>query len=338
MRPQSPEIRFAPRDRLLVLAPHPDDETLASGELIQLALAAGAHVRVLFVTDGENNPWPQRWMEMRLWINAAARRRWGERRRGEAVAALKVLGDGAITFRFLGFADQSVTAALMDDDALLVALAAEVTGFAPTHLVAPALGDRHPDHSALHILSELALLQTGHSCVRLTYLVHGPGRGYGESSAAQERQQRKLEALACHASQLGLSRGRLQRIARAPERFAIAAWTPTSSSAGEADRLRIAMDVGVGSSLRHHILVVVAGEQGIWRARVRLPLLPRAGMSLEVLGDSPLQLHLDGGMIVIPCPSGAGKISNAWMKLHRREPRLVVFDKQTWQALVRVDC
>ncbi len=42
---------LASTDRLLVFAPHPDDETLATGELIQTALAAGASVRVIFATD-----------------------------------------------------------------------------------------------------------------------------------------------------------------------------------------------------------------------------------------------------------------------------------------------
>ena len=38
---------------LLVLAPHPDDETLACGGVMQAALAAGLAVRVIVVSDGE---------------------------------------------------------------------------------------------------------------------------------------------------------------------------------------------------------------------------------------------------------------------------------------------
>ena len=53
-------LTFRASDRLLVFAPHPDDETIATGELIQLAIAAGVAVRVVFATDGDNNPWPQR--------------------------------------------------------------------------------------------------------------------------------------------------------------------------------------------------------------------------------------------------------------------------------------
>ena len=44
-------------DRVLVLAPHPDDESLACGGIIQRALARGARVRIVFLTYGDNNEW-----------------------------------------------------------------------------------------------------------------------------------------------------------------------------------------------------------------------------------------------------------------------------------------
>nr|MBP6330775.1 PIG-L family deacetylase [Dokdonella sp.] len=50
-----PQIEIDPCDRVLVLAPHPDDEVLATGGLIQQALAAGAALRVIVATDGDNN-------------------------------------------------------------------------------------------------------------------------------------------------------------------------------------------------------------------------------------------------------------------------------------------
>ncbi|TMQ55341.1 MAG: hypothetical protein E6K72_06525, partial [Candidatus Eisenbacteria bacterium] len=42
------------RPRILVLAPHPDDESLAVGGLVQRALARGIDPQLVFVTDGEN--------------------------------------------------------------------------------------------------------------------------------------------------------------------------------------------------------------------------------------------------------------------------------------------
>src|SRR5882672_10265920 len=80
-------LEIRPTDRIMVLAPHPDDESLAAAGILQRACALGARTRVLFVTDGENNPWAQRAVELRWRIGAADRSRWGMRRRAEALSA-----------------------------------------------------------------------------------------------------------------------------------------------------------------------------------------------------------------------------------------------------------
>ena len=82
-------LKITHRDRILILAPHPDDESLAAGGLIQRAVKVGAKVRVLFATDGDNNPWPQRFLERKVQISLTDRARWGRRRRKEALAALE---------------------------------------------------------------------------------------------------------------------------------------------------------------------------------------------------------------------------------------------------------
>ncbi|HWN81625.1 MAG TPA: PIG-L family deacetylase, partial [Candidatus Udaeobacter sp.] len=106
-------------DRILLLAPHPDDETLAVGGLLQQAVQAGARVRVVYVTDGENNPWAQRANERRWTIGAADRLRWCVRRRAEALAALAVLGIEPEHAVFLGFPDQRLTDRLLAGDLAL---------------------------------------------------------------------------------------------------------------------------------------------------------------------------------------------------------------------------
>ena len=103
-------------DRVLMIAPHPDDESLATGGLIQRAVAAGAQVRVLFLTSGENNPWPQRFLERRCRISLEDRAQWGKRRRQEALAALAVLGTEEKSARFLNLPDQGITRLLMQGD------------------------------------------------------------------------------------------------------------------------------------------------------------------------------------------------------------------------------
>src|SRR5262245_15878805 len=42
--------------RLLLVAPHPDDETLGAGGLIQRVQATGGVVKVVYLTDGDGYP------------------------------------------------------------------------------------------------------------------------------------------------------------------------------------------------------------------------------------------------------------------------------------------
>lgn len=46
---------LAPPGRLLIVAPHPDDETLGCGMAFAAALAAGREVAILLLTDGEGS-------------------------------------------------------------------------------------------------------------------------------------------------------------------------------------------------------------------------------------------------------------------------------------------
>jgi len=330
MRPSSPDLRFAQHDRLLVVAPHPDDETLACGELIQSALAAGAAVRVVFATDGDNNPWPQRWIEKRWRIGAEGRRRWGERRRGEAAHALEILGGGAIQSRFLSRPDQGLTDDLMCDDALVDTLASDIAAFAPTHLALPSLDDRHPDHSALHIAIELALLHARQACTRLVYAIHGANdAGVVSASPYQEK---KCAAMACYASQLALSRGRMLAIARRPEHFVETTAISSDAARGDGLHVRIAVDALPAFRLPHDVLVVVATRESTLRATVRLPWRAQPGRELAVRGDA-LRIMFDGEVLDVALPSSSAPIVAAWAKLHRAGARLVVFDRSRWHAL-----
>src|SRR5450432_3940132 len=107
--------------RVLVLAVHPDDESLSAGGLIQHAIARGGDVRVIVVTDGDDNPWPQRYVERRWHIDAAARARWGDRRRGEAMAALACLGVPQEAVTFWHYPDQGLTKLLLGGGEELIA-------------------------------------------------------------------------------------------------------------------------------------------------------------------------------------------------------------------------
>ncbi|PYJ05384.1 MAG: GlcNAc-PI de-N-acetylase, partial [Verrucomicrobia bacterium] len=98
---------------MLLFAPHPDDESLGCSILLQRAVRARAMIRVVYVTDGDDNPWPQRVLECKWRLNGTDRRRWGRLRRKEALAALRVLGMHGSAARFLGLPDQKLSAMLM---------------------------------------------------------------------------------------------------------------------------------------------------------------------------------------------------------------------------------
>src|SRR5688572_26068919 len=97
------------RDRLLVVAPHPDDESLGAGGLIARAVARGAAVHVVLATDGDNAAWIQRVWERRWRIGEPDRRRFGVWRRAEAMAALAALGVAPSAVTCLAYPDQGLT-------------------------------------------------------------------------------------------------------------------------------------------------------------------------------------------------------------------------------------
>ena len=99
----------------MLIAPHPDDEALACSVILQQAVRAGAAIRVVYVTDGDNNPWPQRALERRWRLSASDRKRWGKLRRAEALAALRVLGIHPADVQFLALPDQGLTDLLLRD-------------------------------------------------------------------------------------------------------------------------------------------------------------------------------------------------------------------------------
>src|SRR5437870_11099503 len=87
--PEAEAIPFEPLDlrgeRLLVLAPHPDDEVIGCGGLVALHLREGRKVRVVVATDGGEAGEP------------------GERQR-ESRAAVASLGSAEV--EFLNFPDR----------------------------------------------------------------------------------------------------------------------------------------------------------------------------------------------------------------------------------------
>jgi LmbE family N-acetylglucosaminyl deacetylase/GT2 family glycosyltransferase len=126
--PEAEAIPFEPLDlrgeRLLVLAPHPDDEVIGCGGLVALHLREGRKVRVVVATDGGEAGEP------------------GERQQ-ESRAAVASLGSAEV--EFLNFPDRH----LADRSGFAAALRDILVDFRPDLIAAPSAIEIHPDHLAL---------------------------------------------------------------------------------------------------------------------------------------------------------------------------------------------
>lgn len=125
-----PVIGAPSATRVLVVAPHPDDETIGCGGTLALLADAGADVRVVVATDGEATIGSPHTPE----ATAARRRR-------EAVEACAILGVGAPVF--LGLPDGGL---VEHGAALASGIAAVHDAFDPQLVLTPWPLDRHPDH------------------------------------------------------------------------------------------------------------------------------------------------------------------------------------------------
>jgi len=309
----SNSLALAASDRLLILAPHPDDESIATGGLIQVAREVGAPVRVIVLTDGDNNPWPQRWIEKRWHIDAAARARWGARRREEARAAMRVLGLEPHDALFFGLPDLGLTDLLMrNDQTVIESLRAASDDFDPTILVMPALSDRHPDHSAAYILACLALQRARTSPRLLSFAVHGGTAGGVVLPLSSAQRETKANAIRAHTTQVRLSGRRFLSYAAGDETFDDA----LSVAGNPAQPLRASLRDGVLEVSVEHV-----------RGSLR-------GLAVFVALD-------DGTRMVKPCTQNAPvtvegtKARSGYVKLARPEAGWRVFDAYGWQAVVR---
>ncbi len=96
---------FTGDDRVLILAPHPDDESIACAGVIQQAKKAGADVHVIYLTNGDHNEFAFIVYEKRITFRKGEFIHMGEIRRKEAIRAMKLFGLKEADLTFLGYPD-----------------------------------------------------------------------------------------------------------------------------------------------------------------------------------------------------------------------------------------
>src|SRR5215204_3824066 len=136
-------VEFLP-GKLVVVAPHMDDELLACGGAMAL-LPQKENIHVIYATDGMKSPSP-------ILPHDRISPDLGEVRRRESLAAMGQLGVPGENLHFLQLPEAELN---KHTAALRCALLKHVEAIQPDHILMPFRFDRHPDHLAIkHVLTE----------------------------------------------------------------------------------------------------------------------------------------------------------------------------------------
>jgi N-acetyl-1-D-myo-inositol-2-amino-2-deoxy-alpha-D-glucopyranoside deacetylase len=215
LQPETPLSSLKPfslagYQRLLILAPHCDDETLASAGLILAARRAGIEVRVVIATNGDGYRFATMEEFRRLYPSTQNFIQMGTLRQQESLAALVVLGVQPTQVSFLSYPDRGSPFMWNDywtDDHpyrspysgdtrspypltynpdsvyagedFLADIISILENYQPDLIIYPNLEDTHPDHWGLNVFTRLALTLLAHRDLTFrpaeyTYLVHRP--------------------------------------------------------------------------------------------------------------------------------------------------------------------
>ena len=201
---------LAGHQRLLILAPHCDDETLGAAGLILAAQRSGIEVRVVIATNGDGFLFATMEEFKRLYPRPQDFIQMGNLRQQESLAALAVLGLRPDHVSFLSYPDRGSPSLWYDNwkadnpyrspysedtrspypitynphsvyagEDFLADVTSILDDYRPDLIIYPNPEDVHPDHWGLNVFTRLALTlivnrdPTFHP-TEYTYLVHRP--------------------------------------------------------------------------------------------------------------------------------------------------------------------
>jgi LmbE family N-acetylglucosaminyl deacetylase len=238
---------------LLVVSPHPDDETLCCAGVIRRVVTAGGHVSVVWITSGEGSMLSMLLVEKSLFESRDKVRDLAVRRMAEARAATALLGVDSTRQFFLGYPDGGLRKLLTDNRSNLerdfIAVLARVQ---PTLILAPSPLDTHRDHEATGLLAIRALNRRGELPKARFWIVHGgegwpgprgympgiplnmPPRGAGLAmvpfALTDAEETNKLQAVNAYHSQMRVMAPFLLAFVRTSEIFSAIALRPAGSA------------------------------------------------------------------------------------------------------------
>ena len=202
-------LNIGHRERLLVLAPHPDDETLSADGLILKVFENGGTIRTAVITAGDayvdaiKDATGKRKLSRTDFLN------YGKQRLEESKKAAKLLGKGFIHLDLFGFSDGAIYPMLVSHWGYTHPEKSEYTGYShvpyveaedkgvaqegkvlrnqlveilkstkPTLIVFPDVMENDSDHAGLGMFALLAInewIEQSHNSVNprlLAYLIH----------------------------------------------------------------------------------------------------------------------------------------------------------------------
>ena len=185
--------------KILIVAPHVDDEALAAGGYASDAIARGAEVSIVYMTAGDHSRTALTANRLTFFATAWMNRK-GERRMHEAQNAAKRLGISLDHLYLLGYPDRGLKKMMRHPDRVIrsastgkrvvpyeeaVSPGAEyridnlyrdfqqvVDEVQPDLVIAPLQQDHHPDHRATALIVDHVLSMRPRTVERLGYLIH----------------------------------------------------------------------------------------------------------------------------------------------------------------------
>ncbi len=179
---------FNKEDRVLILAPHPDDEAIGTAGVIQRCLKAGIPVKVAYLTCGDFNELSYLLSRMDIAIFPGEFANLGRQRRKEAIRAMNYLGLHDNDLVFLGYPDFGTLEIMLKywgggnafehpvtgisrvpyrealsynasytGESILKDLETAILDFKPTKIFVSHPADTNQDHRALYLFLRVAL-------------------------------------------------------------------------------------------------------------------------------------------------------------------------------------
>lgn len=190
--------------RVLVIAPHPDDETLGAGLLIKKTITNGGQVKVVLMTNGDGYRVAAHLDYAKVTLTPKEYIDFGYLRQQESLKALKLLGVSEDNVIFLGYPDGGLASlwssnwnssvpytsinTLSDRSPYINSfykdrlycgqnvvddLSKIIADYQPTMIVMPHPNDRHPDHWATNAFMKYTLTVMDYTPQQeWLYLVH----------------------------------------------------------------------------------------------------------------------------------------------------------------------